>query len=258
MMPSFPDHFSAAAADYAAFRPRYPDALFAWLVAHAPARRRAWDCGAGSGQAAVALAEHFDHVVATDASAAQLARATPHPRVGYAAAAAERAPIATAAADLVTVAQALHWFDRDAFFAEATRVLAPGGFIAAWSYGPMELTDERKPIAYDFYARVVGPYWPPERSLVDTGYGAIAFPFAEVAAPRMWMEHRWTLRETLGYISTWSAVQVYRQQRDADPIPALATALAPAWGDPEARHLVRWPVSIRAGHRRSSSSGGGG
>lgn len=249
-MPSFPDHFSVAAADYAAFRPHYPDALFDWIVGHAPARRLAWDCGAGSGQAAVALAGHFDFVVATDASRAQLARATRHPRVRYAAMTAERPALATACADLITVAQALHWFDRDAFFREATRVLAPAGFLAAWTYGPMELTDERAPIAHDFYANVVGPYWPPERSLVDTGYGAIEFPFAEVDAPEMWMEHRWTLRETLGYVSTWSAVQVYRKTRGDDPIPRLAAALASAWGDPETRQLVRWPLRIRAGRRR--------
>ena len=249
-MTSFPDHFSAAAADYAAFRPHYPDALFAWIVAHAPARRRAWDCGAGSGQAAVALAEHFAYVVATDASRAQLERATRHPRVGYVTMAAERAALAPSSVELVTVAQALHWFDRDAFYAEAARVLVPGGFLAAWTYGPMELTGERKPIAYDFYARVVGPYWPPERSLVDTGYGAIAFPFDEVAAPEMWMEHEWTLRELLGYVSTWSAVQVYRKRRGEDPIPLLAAALAPAWGDPADHQLVRWPLRLRAGHRR--------
>ena len=249
-MTSFPDHFSATAADYAAFRPHYPDALFDWVAGHAPARRLAWDCGAGSGQAAVALARRFAFVVATDASRAQLERATRDPRVGYAAMTAERPALAAAWFDLVTVAQALHWFDRDAFFREATRVLAPGGFLAAWTYGPMELTDERAPIAYDFYARTVGPYWPPERSLVDTGYGAIAFPFDEVRAPEMWMEHRWTLRETLGYVSTWSAVQVYRKQRGEDPLPRLAAALAPAWGDPETRHLVRWPLRIRAGHRR--------
>jgi hypothetical protein len=86
---------------------------------------------------------------------------------------------------------------------------------------------------------------------VDTGYGAIAFPFAEVNAPEMWMEHRWTLRETLGYVSTWSAVQVYRKQRGEDPLPQLAAALAPAWGDPNERQLVRWPLRLRAGYRRA-------
>ena len=133
-MASFPDHFSATAADYAAFRPRYPDALFAWIVAHAPARRRAWDCGAGSGQAAVALAEHFDFVVATDASGAQLARAAPHPRVRYAVMTAERAALATGSADVVTVAQAFHWFDHDRALPEIHRVLRnPGSLALVWN-----------------------------------------------------------------------------------------------------------------------------
>jgi len=245
---SFPDHFSAGAADYAAFRPHYPDSLFAWLAERTTARRRVWDCGTGSGQAAVALAERFDYVVATDASRAQLANATPHPRVGYAAMAAERAALAASSVDLVTVAQALHWFDREAFFGEVRRVLAPGGFVAAWTYGPMELDDELFAIGRRFYAETVGPYWPPERSLVDAGYGDIAFPFAEVAAPELWMAHEWTLRETLGYVATWSAVQAYRRGRGEDPLPRLAAELAPAWGDPERRRLVRWRIRMRAGY----------
>ncbi|HET7457292.1 MAG TPA: class I SAM-dependent methyltransferase [Gemmatimonadaceae bacterium] len=256
MPSSFPDHFSATAAGYAAFRPHYPPALFAWLAAQAPARRRAWDCATGSGQAAVALAAHFDFVVASDASQAQLARAESHAKVSYVAMTAERTALATASTDVITVAQALHWFDRDAFFAEAERVLAPGGVVAAWSYGPMALDGEQGAITYRFYAETVGPYWPPERSLVDTGYGRIEFPFDEVRPPDVRMEYEWTLAEVLGYMGTWSAVQVYRRERGTDPIPDLAAELAASWGDPQTRRTVRWPVSMRVGRARKKTSTG--
>ncbi|HYG65995.1 MAG TPA: SAM-dependent methyltransferase, partial [Thermoanaerobaculia bacterium] len=63
---TFKDHFSGHAADYASFRPGYPAVLFERVAALPRHRRLAWDCGTGSGQAAVGLAEHFERVIATD------------------------------------------------------------------------------------------------------------------------------------------------------------------------------------------------
>ena len=205
-MTGFRDHFASAAPAYAAFRPRYPAALFAALAEQAPGRHMAWDCATGSGQAAIGLAEQFEQVEATDASAAQLAAALAHPRVRYRQAPADASGLAPHSVELVTVAQALHWLDRPAFYAEARRVLAPGGVVAVWCYGLVELGAGVDEPIRAFYERTVGPYWPPERALVDSGYRTIDFPFAELALPAITMEAELTLQELGGYLGTWSAV----------------------------------------------------
>ena len=246
----FRDHFSAAAALYAACRPGYPPALFRWLATVAPPGR-AWDCGTGSGQAAVGLATHVAqvaYVAATDASAAQLAHARPHPRVSYHAARAEASALRAGSVALVTVAQALHWFDLDAFYAEARRVLAPAGVLAAWSYGDPSLDDPALDAVLGAYTHdALARWWPPERRLVSEGYRTIPFPFAEVAAPALALEQRWTLAELGGYLRSWSGTLRLRAAEGGDPVAAVEAALRPGWGDPEARRTVRWPLAVRAG-----------
>src|SRR6266568_6165743 len=179
----FPDHFSGVSAGYAAFRPRYPDALFDFLADAAPARDAAWDCATGNGQAAIGLAHHFPRVIATDASEAQIAHATPDPRVTYRVAPAEASGLDDRSVDLVTAAQALHWFDRPKFWAEARRVLRPRGVVAVWTYLLFEIAPEIDAIIREFYSDVVGPFWPPERHITEERYRTIEFPFAEFAAP---------------------------------------------------------------------------
>lgn len=250
MRGSFPDHFSGVAGAYAEFRPRYPDALFDWLADLAPGRALAWDCATGSGQAAVALAPWFERVVATDASAEQIAAATPHPRVEYRVAPAEASGLAAGSVDLVTVAQALHWFDRPAFYREAARVLRPDGVLAVWTYGHPHLDDPGSDgVFQEFYSGTVGPYWPPERALVDAGYRTIEFPVPEIESPTFEMETRWSLAALLGYVGTWSATTRFRDARGLDPVPGLARDLASRWGDPEEPRRIRWPVAVRAGRR---------
>lgn len=246
----FRDHFSSAASAYARFRPRYPDALFDWLLSQVPSLDCAWDCGTGSGQAATTLAERFALVVATDASVAQLAQADAHPRVRYVACTAEHAPLRAGAVSLVTVAQALHWFDTDRFFAEARRALVRGGVIAAWTYGNPTIADDAacdRALARCLDA--VAEYWPHERELVLAGYRTIPFPFDEISAPALALEQRWTLDELTGYVGTWSAVLRFRQAIGEDPTQRLRAELAEVWGDPEQPHLVRWPLAVRAGRR---------
>ena len=243
------DFFSPRAADYAAFRPTYPPALFEFVAGLAPTRTCAWDCGTGSGQAAVALAAHFARVVATDASAAQLAHAAPHPAVAYRVARAESSGLAAASVDLVTVAQALHWFDREAFFAEVRRVAVPGGALAVWTYGEAALADAALDAPFQRYVQgVLGAYWPSERQLVRDGYGGIAFPFAAVDAPAFPMTRACTLAELTRYVGTWSAATRYVRATGRDPSEELVHALAPSWGDPERRATVRWPLTVHAGH----------
>ncbi len=247
----FADHFSSIARDYAAARPAYPPALAEWLASVAPGRRHAWDCAAGSGQATLELARWFDLVTATDASAAQLAQAPPHPRVRYRVAPAEASGLPGASVDLVTVAQALHWLDLDAFYAEARRVLVPGGVLAVWCYGQQRLDDPGiDPRLEHFYETVVGPYWAPERRLVETGYRTLAFPFEELVAPPFEMACDWSLDELAAYLRTWSATDRFRRERGDDPVGPLAAELARLWGPGGARRRVRWPLSLRIGSQR--------
>lgn len=245
---AFADHFSVQAADYARYRPHYPAALFAWVASLLDRHAHAWDCATGSGQAAVAMAAHIDRVTATDASAALIVHATPHARVHYAVAPAERSGLGDRSVDVVTVAQAFHWFDAAAFWREVARVVRAGGVVALWSYATLDLGDARVQHIVDaFYDDTVGAYWPAERRLVEQGLAGIAMPFADIAAPAFVLEATWTLDELVGYIGTWSATQRYRVARGHDPLPALRAALASAWGDPGASRTVTWPLSLRVG-----------
>lgn len=247
---SFKDHFSGHAADYARFRPRYPRALFAWLADHAPARRLAVDCGTGNGQAASALAPHFSSVVATDASAPQLAQARGPGNVRYAVAPAEADVVAPGAADLVTVAQALHWFDTEAFYAAAARALAPRGLLAVWTYELMTVSATVDATVLDFYRGAIDAYWPPERAHVEAGYRGILPRWPRVAAPRFEVRAEWYADDALGYLASWSAVRRCRQATGTDPVAAIADALHGAWGP--YRRSVRWPLVLHAFRRPSN------
>lgn len=243
----FGDHFSGVSAAYAAFRPRYPDALFEFLAREAPARDAAWDAGTGSGQAAAGLARYFRHVTATDASGAQIESATPQANVSYRVGPADVSGLDDASLDLVTTAQAVHWFDRTRFWAEARRVLRPRGVIAIWCYGLFEISVRIDAIVLRFYSEVVGPYWRPERRHVEARYQTIDFPFAEFAAPDFAIEQQLTLEDVAGYIRTWSATRAYIKQHREDPLDGLLVELAPAWGPPRQSRLARWPVAMRVG-----------
>ncbi|HEY3220031.1 MAG TPA: class I SAM-dependent methyltransferase [Gemmatimonadales bacterium] len=244
---TFVDHFSVGSAAYAAFRPRYPDALFAFLAREAPARDDSWDAGTGSGQAAVGLARHFTHVTATDASASQIAHATPDPRVDYRVARAEASGLADRSVDLVTAAQAVHWFDRERFWVEARRVLRPRGVIAVWTYLMLEIAPPLDAIVRRFYHGVVGPYWPPERRLTEERYQTIDFPFDEFVAPDFVIEQSVTLDDVAGYVRTWSGTRGFVKHHGTDPVDGLVTELAQQWGAPQQSRLARWPVAMRVG-----------
>jgi ubiquinone/menaquinone biosynthesis C-methylase UbiE len=211
----------------------------------------AWDCATGSGQAAVALAARFDRVLGTDASAAQIAAAQMHPRVEYRVAPAEASGLPDASADLVTVAQALHWLDRPAFYAEARRVLRAGGLVAAWTYGASVFDDPRADAAHRrFYSDTVGPFWPAERALVESGYRTIEFPFEPIDAPEFEMQAEWSLSSFLGYVGTWSAVTRFRRERGYDPVAELGDELRRLWGNPETPRRIRWPLALKVGQAR--------
>jgi ubiquinone/menaquinone biosynthesis C-methylase UbiE len=244
----FHDHFSQVSSLYADFRPQYPSQLFDYLAEFAPGRSLVWDCAAGNGQATVDLVRRFDRVIATDASAEQIAAAKPQANVEYRVAPAEQSGLPDTCADLVTVAQALHWFDLPRFYAEARRVLRPGGVLAVWAYGIHAVEDQAiNEIVQDYYGNVVGPYWPPERKLVEEGYRTLPFPFAEVQPPHFEMQTRWTLDQLLGYFSTWSATNRFIKARGENPLKPLAESLRRAWGNEATARIVTWPLSLRVG-----------
>ena len=243
---TFQDHFSAQAGEYARFRPVYPPALYAHLASLTAEHALAWDCATGSGQAAVALAGHYRQVIASDPSGEQIAHAVPHARVHYCVASAEQPPGAATGADLVTVAQALHWFDVDRFYAALARVLKPDGLLAVWGYGLMHISPQVDAVVMRYYTDVVGPYWPPDRRHIESGYRSLALPFAELAAPEFEMTARWTLADLVGYLDTWSATRRYLQVRGQHPLLSLHPALAEAWGDDHERQ-VAWPLFLRLG-----------
>jgi len=241
------DYFSTNSGDYRRYRPSYPETLFTYLASIAPSPRVAWDCATGSGQAATGLARHFSTLIATDASARQIQSAQPASNIRYLIAKAEAAPIRDHAVDLITLAQALHWLDTQAFFAEAGRVLRARGVLAVWSYGLLTLAPGLDEVIGHFYREVIGGYWPAQRRLVEEGYRGIAFPFDRMPAPAFEMSVDWCLEELLGYIGTWSAVSLYREDRGADPMDILAGGLLDHWGEPTRRRRVVWPLSLIVG-----------
>lgn len=243
----FKDHFSGHAADYARHRPAYPPELFAWLAAHGSGTTLAWDVGTGNGQAARGLAPWFERVVATDASAQQVARAEGPDNIDFAVEAAERSSLADESADLVTVSQALHWFAFDSFFAEVRRVLRPGGLFAAWTYQLNRVAPAVDRVVMRLYADVVGAFWPPERRHVDSGYASIPLPFKPIEAPEFTMQTKASLAGYRDYLGTWSAVRRFRQARGTDPLREVDRALADAWGDPAKIRTIQWPLVVRAG-----------
>jgi len=242
----FKDHFSDVAAAYAAHRPSYPAAVVDFLARLAPARRLAWDAGCGSGQLSRLLAGPFERVVATDASPEQIARAAPHPKVEYRCAAAGVSGLLDSVVDLATAAQAAHWFDLPAYYAEVRRVARRGGIAALISYGVVTAGADLDAVIQPFYRGVLAAYWPPERRHVDDGYRSLPFPFEELDAPAFEIRLDWRLEDLVGYIGTWSAVWALQQAEGPGPFATFRRALADAWGAAAVR-TVRWPLVLRVG-----------
>lgn len=247
---AFKDHFSPLAAVYSEFRPTYPQALLDYVAGLCAQRKAVWDCACGSGQATMALADRFERVFATDASAKQIAGAPPNAQVTYTVSKAEDSGLQPESVDLVTVAQAAHWFDLPRFYAEVQRVLRPGGVLALWSYGPLHLASAAvDPPLQTFYYDIVGPFWPPERQLVDDGYRALSFPYPELTAPPLRMQQRWSLARLMGYVRSWSATGRYIEHHGNDPVVELEARLEPIWGEAHRQLRVEWPLAVRVGRK---------
>ena len=247
---AFKDHFSGHAADYSRYRPgAYPPAMFKALAALAPDPGCVWDCATGNGQAALGLAELFDRVEATDASDKQIAAATPHPKIRYSVAPAEASGLPEQSVALVTVAQALHWFDLPSFYSEVRRVAKPQALLACSCYMRCSVDGGVDEVTEELYDGILGDaYWPPERKHVERGYSDLDFPFTEIELPRFSMEVRWTLEGYVGYLRSWSATQNYLKKNREDPLELVGDKLMQAWGDPTMARPVVWPMTIRAGY----------
>ncbi|MBO0934442.1 class I SAM-dependent methyltransferase [Fibrella aquatilis] len=239
------DRFSGHAADYARYRIDYPGELYDYILAQVPTRQRVWDCATGNGQAAVALANYFEEVDATDLSGNQLANAPRRPNIDYQTAQAETPPFADDTFDLVTVGQALHWFDVPVFHAEVRRVLKPGGVIAEWGYGLNQVNAPIDALVRFIYTDIVGPFWDPMRRHVENEYRDLPFDFAQPRRARFIARREWLVEWYMNYLRTWSAVQAFRKKHGYDPIDQFADDLRRLWG-PNPRD-VRFPIFLRMG-----------
>jgi len=241
------DRFSTQAAQYARYRIAYPPELYAWLLPRVACRGRAWDCATGNGQVATVLAEHFAEVVATDLSASQLAQAIERPNIRYQVGTAEQSGLPTESVDLITVGQAVHWFDQAAYHREVRRVAGPGATLAEWGYGLGQTgSADLDALILRFHNDTMGPYWDANRQHVLDEYAQLLFPFARVRRAHFAVRQQWSAAWYLDYLRTWSAVANYgRQHGGADAVALIAAELTHLWGA-GAREVV-FPVFARAG-----------
>lgn len=245
----FKDYFSKQSTDYAKYRPSYPDELFEYLASLTPHHDAAWDCATGNGQVARSLTQWFSSVYATDASEKQIAQAFQHPQINYQVAPAEASGLSDQSVDLITVGQALHWFNVEQFYSEVKRVLKPTGVLAVWCYGLFNLPDASNTVQQEvqsFYD-LVEPFWPPERDIVRNQYRTLPFPFQELTPPPFAMTLDWAADNLIGYLITWSATQRFAEAHGWEAIATFADRLKAAWGSPEVRQTVQWPLSFRIG-----------
>ena len=240
--------FGDKADDYRAFRPRYPDALFAWLAGVAKERRLAWDCGAGSGQAAVGLARHFARVLATDEDTRQLARAPTAPNIDYRIARAEDDLGLRADVDLIACACSIHWFDLPRFYESARRALRPDGVIAAWTYDwPWTQIAEIDAVLLRLKEDILGPFWGENASLYFNRYETLDFPFKEIEGPRFQTPVARSASKFMSFLRTWSAVEKYRLRHDSDPLALIDRQLEDAWRAQPPILPLSVPLYLRCG-----------
>lgn len=246
-MATYHDNFSKQASIYAQFRPSYPHELYDYLSGLTGSHALAWDCGTGNGQSAIHLADFYDQVYASDPSEAQIRNAFPHDRVTYMVERAEESSLSDHSVDLISIAQAIHWFDFDRFYAEAKRVLKKNGIIATWAYGIPNINPQIDPLIKHFHAKTVGPYWPIETRSIDQQYSTIPFPFREIEPPEFFIRKRCKVEDLLGHLRSWSATQRYIEQVGSNPIDDLRPDLEALWGDLSLAKDANWRIYLRVG-----------
>lgn len=242
------DLFSVQASDYAKFRPTYPASLFTYLTNLCQQRNVAWDCATGNGQSAFELAKFFQLVLATDLSQKQIAQAKRHPQIRYSQGRAEQSGLAPGSADLITVAQAFHWFDHKLFFKEARRVIRPqGGILAIWMYDHSVIDPQLDDVLKEFHNVVVGGFGETELKTFKPNFLSMTIPFQEITPPSFEMKQTWTIDQLKGYLFTWSATQTMIRKTGKNPVEQFSSQLDSAWGESTTARTVRWPVVLRVG-----------
>ncbi len=242
------DTFSKLSERYAKFRPSYPREIFDFLLTLVPGRSTAWDCGTGNGQVAVQLAGYFERVFATDISRNQIKLAIQKPNILYSVAPAESTSFADASLDLITVAQAVHWFDFPEFYREADRTLRPNGILAIIGYPAPVFTPAIDELIIEYRTKIVGPFWDPERRYVDEHYRTIPFPYPDLPTPDFSADFEWDQEQVLGYLSTWSAAQHYFERMGSDPLDPIRDRLRERWGSSRTQD-VSFPMLLRVGRK---------
>jgi SAM-dependent methyltransferase len=241
------DLFSRQAGEYARFRPGYPPELYEFLLSFVPDRDHAWDAGTGNGQAAIELARHFRNVTATDLSSEQISKAAKQPNITYYACPADNTPIAPASVDLITVAQAYHWFPFDSFAEEVRRVSRPEAIIAVWTYQLPVIHDTTlNDRLIDFYINRTGAYWDSERRYVDDRYASIPFPYRRLSDRNFNMFYDWTPAQMAGYLRSWSAVQHIMRESNLDPVQPFYESLLDRWPEGELKR-IGFPITLIVG-----------
>jgi len=243
----FKNHFSSYSSEYRRYRPDYPAELYAFIFTQVSRFECAWDAATGNGQVALALARKFKQVYANDASMKQLENAARNGNIEYFVSRVEYTPLPDGSIDLVSIAQALHWFDHEEFYREVRRVSEQNAVIAAWAYGLLSIDPDTDRIIRRFNDEIVAPFWPQERAYVDRKYETIPFPFKKIVTPQFFILRDWSLHELLGYISTWSGVRRYMMQTVSDPLHEINDELTAVWGNPETKKHVTWPIYLLMG-----------
>lgn len=246
-MNNFKDNFSRQSDIYLKYRPLYPDELYAYLATLTNEHELAWDCGTGNGQAAIGLAPFYDKVIATDPSEQQIGNAIPHEKVQYLVEKAEHVSMEPGTADIITAANALHWFDIDVFYKATVRVSKPNGLIAVWAYGNPCINTEIDRVVDSYHDDILGTYWLPENRLVEDKYSTLPFPFAKIETPAFSCERSMNLDEFIGYLNTWSATQRFIVQNQFNPTEQVRKELLPVWGDPLQEKKLTWDLTLKVG-----------
>ena len=241
----YKDYFSEDSAGYGRFRPKYPEQLFTHLASVSNEHQKAWDCATGTGQSAITLSNYFSTVIATDASITQIEKAERKEGVIYRVATAENSGIEEDSIDLITVAQAIHWFDIQAFIKEVKRVLKDNGILSVWTYNLLSVQDDIDEEIFHLYNSVLGEYWPKERKMVEDGYKSIQLPFNEIDIPELNMSARWNLSQLTGYLCTWSAAKEYHKKTGINSVEKIYGRISDMWGKPDKVLPIKWPLSVR-------------
>ena len=246
------DLFSDSSALYQQARPTYPHQVIEQILKHVPSRLFAWDCGAGSGQFTQLLAPYFEQIVATDLSAQQLHQAPYFENVSYQVQQAENTSFAAQSFDLITVAQAIHWFNFEAFYTEVRRTLKKEGVLAVIGYGLVQTGDtELNGLIQHLYQHVLAGYWDAERKHIDYAYQHIPFPFEEIASPELEMQLCWSAAQFLGYLNTWTGLKHYRTQHASDDALDPLTPLIDYLENKNTTIEIHFPIFLRIGKLKS-------